>query len=495
MAGVQPSSKTATHWGLWPLAVALVLGVAYTLAELGELAHYHDSNAYFELARVLRVDAHRGIAYPAFLASIDWATGRTGSGSLLRMMANEHPPGACSAPGEILAVQLSQLALCATALAYWVQTRVATNPRAAGLATSATILLVALLVFDPLVSHFALSVMPDALAMAASLVFCGALARVGLGSSSPGRNGAWLLLSFTAACLLRPEKKYVLVCTALASMAVWAWIAQRRLHSFGRLPVRLGFIAAMIVLGLAATLTIESAVHRDYGRPGQGSIMLHARVIFPHLGDIVEALPPDVRERFSENDVAFYDKHVLNPGPVMQRVTRGDPVDADRLTEVMARTAVRERGPAIAFDILKDSAENVLPTLGLYPRMVALEALGMPGYRSFSRSDMLPWTHKLMTEHHSALSHASLTVSGIAFGLLGAAGILRLRRIEAGPGWADRTPLLVPWIPSLLFVLANAAAFAIHADAVSPRYTIASHVMLLALVYSSALTTVRSRRS
>jgi lipoprotein signal peptidase len=52
---------------------------------------------------------------------------------------------------------------------------------------------------------------------------------------------------------------------------------------------------------------------------------------------------------------------------------------------------------------------------------------------------------------------------------------------------------LLPWVPALAFVLANGAAFALHADAVSPRYTIAAHVIWLSAVYASVLAAARPR--
>ena len=116
---------------------------------------------------------------------------------------------------------------------------------------------------------------------------------------------------------------------------------------------------------------------------------------------------------------------------------------------------------------------------------LALEALEMPGYRALSKSDMLPWTHKLMTEHHPQLARASLALSGVVFVLLAAVAAVGWRRAGIEPG--TRIDMLLPWIPAIAFALANGAAFALHADAVSPRYTVTAHAMLLAAVYASAL--------
>jgi hypothetical protein len=463
MAGPLPSANTPGRWVWVVLAVQLTLGLAYTAAELGQ-------------------DAHRGIAYPVFLAAADRLGG---SSSLLRVIPNEHPGAPCTAPDGIALVQLLQLALCGVAIFYWLRTRDATAPGPPALGAPAALAIAGLLLFDPLIAHFALSVMPDALAMAASLVFCGALSRTVIGDRARPRDAMGLAFAFAAASLLRPEKQYVLLCTALASAAAWYWIARQGLHDFTRLPARLGFAGALLALASAASVTTARSVFVDYGRPSQTSIVLHARVIFPHLGDVFDALPEDVQRRFSESDVAFYDRHVLNPGPVMARISGGDGAEAARLTSEMARTAWRERGGAIVFDTAKDWLENALPTLGFYPRLAALESLDVPGYRRLSRSDMLPWTHKLMTEHHPTLALTSLAVSGLVFVLLAVASLRRWRPGDAALDTSVAT--LLPWIPAIAFALANGAAFALHADAVSPRYTVAAHGMLLAAVYASVL--------
>ena len=478
-------------WGL--LACQLVLGGLYAIAELGELPHYHDSNAYFELARILRVDAHRGIAYPVFLAILDGF----GSPSFLGVIEHEHTGKPCTAPGRIVLVQLLQFAACAAAFAYWLRTAAVVSPRATTHRRTGPLAIAAvcaLLSTDPLIAHFALSVMPDALAMAASLAFCSALSRVALADPerrTTTRDGILVFAAFTVASLLRPEKKFVLAAAALAAAAVWPLLAHRGALSLSRFPARIGFLAALVGLAFVTTTATEQRTFRDYGRPGQTTIMLHARVIFPHLGDIFDALPANIQRRFTPADVAFYDTHILNPGPVMERITAGDREEFDRLTAQIAQVAWRERGGSIVFDTVKDGLENTVPTPAFYARMLALEELGVPGYRQLSRSDMLPWTRKLMSDHHPRLFAGSLLVAGATFFLLG--GWLLGRRLVGGRVAPERTwpGELLPWLPTLTFALANAAAFALHADAVSPRYNLSTHAIVLAVVYTNALRVAR----
>ena len=478
-------------WGL--LGCQLILATLYAVSELGSLPHYHDSNAYLELARILRVDGHRGIAYPLFLAIADVL----GSPSFLHVIEHAHPGAPCTAPARIVVVQGLQFIACGGALSYWLRTGRSVSPhdpnsrRGGALAFAAVC---ALVLTDPLVAHFALSVMPDALAMAASLTFCGALARLVLADpprQRPSLTGLLVFLSFTFASLLRPEKKFVLLAATLAATAAWPLVARLAAVSLARFPARAGLAVTLSLLAFAASLATERLAYRDYGRPGQKWIMLHARVIFPHLGDVFGALPPDIQAAFSPSDVTFYDQHVLNPGPVMERVTGGDPDASARLGVTIARVAWQERKGQIVFDTVKDGLENAAPTPGFYTRLIALEALGMPGYRTFSRSDMLPWTRQLMAEHHPRLFGASIVLSGLTF--LALASWLLARGVAALLDTGRRFPLraaartALPWLPAVTFALANGAAFALHADAVSPRYNLTTHALVLALLYVSSI--------
>jgi len=466
------------------LLCSLASGLVYAAAELGQLPHYHDSNAYFELARILRVDAHRGIAYPAFLRILDALTGPP---SMLAVIENEHPGAPCTAPADIIWLQILQLVVCAAALAYWLRTSRATlgerADRLTRLSMAPLLAVAALVLLDPVVSHFAMSAMPDALAMAASLVFCGALARILLGTNAPGRTGVLLFAGFTAASMLRPEKRWVLLCVLLACALLWVFA--RRLSAASL--ARFAYAGLFLALGLSATIMTEQLAFRDYGRPGQGTIILHARVIFPHLGEIFEDLPPDVRTRFTPRDVRLYDDDLLFPGFVMEHVTRGNTQDAAELTAIMARTALRSRGGAIAFDTLKDGIENTLPTPGFYTRLLAIHRYEDDDYRQFSRSDMTPWTHRRMTEHHPRLAHASLAISGAALALLALTAMWRAGTAVRSGTRSIPIEAVLPWAPSVFFALANAAAFALHADQINPRYTLTAHAMLLALLYTGAL--------
>ncbi len=465
------------------LAVQALAGLLWTAQQLGELPHYGDSNEYLRLAGTLRVDAHRGILYPAFLAGVDRISpGQT----MLRPIATEHPDGVpCPVPGGVLLVQLLQLALCGAALLYFFATFRAVLSDAWRPSRPVMWWLCALVLFDPLVAHFALSIMPDALALAATLVFCAALVRFGLGLGAPAPAAALLLLSFLASATLRPEKGWVLIGVAVASAAAWGWLGRRRRVAW--VPRQVLVSLGLVVLGMALAGLSQRAVHRDYGRPGQAEIVMNARIVFPHLADIHPALEPSTRALFSEADLAEYDKHVLNPGPVLRRVAKGDREVARRLTRELAGVALQQRAGAIAFDTVKDAVENALPGLGWYGRLAAVRVYGIRNYASFSRSDGTPWTARLMRRHHPRSTRAFVGLSAlsgaVALGIL--VSLLVSRRLRVDPqGWAAIAPCA-------LFALGNGLLFAVHADQVNPRYTIGAGAMQLAALYALALAWAR----
>ena len=165
-------------------------------------------------ARDGKVQNHRGFGYPLVLAALD----RIHPGpSFLRKIQWEKPPDPCAAPPALVIVQWLQIAVCALALAYLVWTAIDLDfvrerfGRAGAWAAGG--LLVALVLFDPLVTHMNLSVMPDALALAASLAFCASLADLGMRRSRPAIPALILVSAFALASSVRLEKIWILLFT------------------------------------------------------------------------------------------------------------------------------------------------------------------------------------------------------------------------------------------------------------------------------------------
>jgi len=474
------------------LALQLGVGVAWTALNLRDVPHYGDTNEYLELARTLRVDLHRGFGYPVFLAAMDRLKG---GATILSKIPARHPEGRCSAPFGIVAVQLTQLLLCAVALAYFLRVVLVLQLPRRGWPLAAFAFLLAMLLLDPLVAHFSLSVMPDALALSASLAFCAALANLGLGRSSPRVAGGVLLGAFVVAAGVRPEKSWVLLGTTLATLI--AWFLWPRLASASPPLVTAGRVSRILVLvaaGLAITLGTQQALHQDYGRRSHRAAILHGRIVFPHLSAIYDELPARSRALLSRKDARRYDADIIKPGWVIRRATRGNPALDDQLTHDLVVTAWRVRWGRILLDTAKDALENVLPTPSFYFRLAAFDLFGDEFYRRWSPSDMVPFTYTRLSQHHLVISRVHLALSGAAFLLVSGIALAELVRARRRPRGGDAGERVQRWTPVAAFVVVNAVLFAVHGDLVHPRYTLAGHVVALAVLYSVTLRWAAARQ-
>src|SRR5437867_4584802 len=98
------------------IGLQLLLGITWAAQNLGHVPGYGDTTEYLELARSLKVDPYRGIAYPALLALANAVS--PGSGLL------EWRGG--PAPAIVLLIQLVQILVCLASLVYF--TRVVVAP-------------------------------------------------------------------------------------------------------------------------------------------------------------------------------------------------------------------------------------------------------------------------------------------------------------------------------------------------------------------------------
>lgn len=468
----QPLSRVVATAYVVVLALSLVAGLRWGAAELGSVPHYGDSREYLELAEELRVDAYRGIGYPLLLAGL----GRLVGASALADFPTWEEAGPCVAPAELQIVQWVQIAVGVAALAI----ALSVLARPLGLGRLALVGLVLVPATDPLVLHLETAILTDAPALAGSLCACAALSRLATtGALAP--SAVAFGLAFVATSLLRVEKTWVLAATALATAV---WLAWRRS----------GRVRAAVVLGTAAgsvalVLAIGSTVATDHGRWTLRESVLHQRVVFPNLTAIRSDLPRPWKRRIDRATAERYDEHIRFARREVNRLAAGDPAVRAELTDVLAREAWRQRGWAIARDVLADACENVFATVSFLARGLLFEALGEERFRELVHTDGVAWTLTRLTQHHPGRARAHLALGAAAFAAalpLAVLGVRRRRRAAGGAGTEVATGARA-LVPFALFVVANACAFALMADLVHIRYAVLAHVFALACVHGSAL--------
>ncbi len=463
------------------LGLQACLGVLWLAQNLGEVPYYGDSGEYLRFARTLEVDAYRGIVYPSFLALV----------SRVPVGAGLVEPGAWAdgPPGQFLLLQILQLLVSLASCSYFLRVLVPPPSTVAGsrrLRVAFTASFAALLVMDPLVAHFDLAIMSDGLALSTCLVFSAALVEFALRPSRRRLSGALLFLSFLAAAGLRIEKPVVLTVAVFGALGCWLAL-QRGLSRAERWlsPARALQIAGIVLAGDVAVLALQANARHDVGRWPVTESLLHQRVIFPHLAEVYDRLPEEVRSRLDREDARLHDDNFRAARRVIDRITEGDASLRRSMMLAMAGVVLSERWGVIGLDVLKDAAENALATLSFYGRQGVWTCVGEEAFLDLVSSGGTSFTHRLLGQYHPRTTRLYLGTSALLFLFSSALALGHFFRRGRVRGIERRT--LLAWVPVGTLVLANAFAFALVADLVLIRYALFAHAVLLVVAYRGAL--------
>ena len=454
----------------------VAVGVTWFWLNLWHRPPYGDAGRYRYFTETLTVDHFHGGLYPLVLSLVNpW------KGNL----------------GQLQLLQFGVLALC---LAYFVYAlRGADFARGAhgrrGV-VGAFVSLLLLLLFDPLLAHFCLSVMQDSLALSGCLAFSAALAELTRDGARRWAATAVLFAGFLLAAGVRVEKSWVLLVTVLATLPCWFLIARGFASAHpARLRARGGVALATVLLGFAAVQSLHTSMYREPPQTGafqfshwpKLTTILHHRIVFPNLTSVYKELSPESRAMLTRRDARIYDRKIHNTWKVTDRVTRKDPETRDRLTRDLASTAFKNRWVAITADVASDTAENILAPLSFYMRLFDWSIRGADRRAWASRFEATPWTYHVLARRFPQLSGLYLVLSGILFLFACCLALLHARASLRGRSWRPTRQTAFSLAPVVLLCTANAFAFSLIADLVHPRYTIFAHTAGSLLVYRGAL--------
>ncbi len=475
----------------WAFVVTAVLaigvGATWTYLNLGVTPPYLDGLKYQWFADSLTVDHAHGPLYPLVLSLMNPWKGE---------MMNPWRV-------NLVRLQLFQLGVLALCLVYFVYAlraaSFARNAFGGPGARWALLTLTALLLFDPLLAHFALSVMPDSLALSGCLAFAATLAELVRDRARPRvvpALGFAGLAGFLLAAGVRVEKSWVLLLTLLVTMLLWFLLARGFVFVSGaRLRARAAGMLAVGLLGFGSIQWLHSSMYQAppeteafrFSHWPSLTTVLHQRIIFPNLTRVYEQLSPASRVLLTREDARAYDRKIHNTWEVTDRVTRKDPEIRDRLTRDLASTAFRSRWPSLALDVASDTAENLLAPLSFYLRLASWSIRGADENAWEERFEATPWTYHVLAFHHPRISLVYLALSSFLF-LFGCfLALLHARASFRAGSWKPTRQTALSLVPVIMLCAVNALAFSTSANLVHPRYTLFAHTAGSLLVYRAAL--------
>ena len=480
--------------------VVALLGIAWWATNLTTLPAYGDTVQYLRLAESLRVDEYRTLFYPLVLRGLK--TVAMVCGCRLELVANFVQ--------SILA--LASVAYLGAAL--WDVTaateRYCSLRRASVLRRQAVIGTFTILVFSqPLVNHFALSVMTDSLAASFTVAGIGSLIRITALDDIRPRTVVIGWLAIAAAGFMRSEKVYVMGLTVvLAMLAVW-WLARPTANREPNpvLSRRRSLLVVLTVLlltpgGLVTVINKATQTADYYGWPPVSiNVRLFLRTVWPRLTELRPFLSQEFQHAVSERDAwafdADYNKH-LGLVPELRRHAGG----TDLLVNEASWMAIQRHGLEIAGRTAMDMLKYTIPMI-VYPLDLALDdhdareklrstipvianpLLVLRGRNASS------WTHTRMREARPLLTDIYLWVATGVLIIIQLPVVWLLRRRFRESGW-DK-PVVVTAGLMLGVSIINAALYSVANGAQNVRFALPACVLVYAVIVWANLTWLAAR--
>jgi len=427
------------------------LGLTWMAYNASVIPAYGDTIDYLARAHTLHVDQYRTILYPAFLRI----------GGVLRH--------GVEAPwiAVVYAVQWSAVAastaLFATALGKGLGV-FRPDRRTSVILVLATVALVAT---NPLVAHFAFSVMSDSLAASFTMAFVGSLTLALTYPLPPSQRRLWLGIALACCFLMalsRVEKVYAGLALVIVT-GVRLFADRYRLNGPFTRPR-----AVLVLLLLVSTLGAAVAVNRatQSHDPAQASLDLSSmafnRVVWPRLTRVYPHLPPEARALIPFDEAVRFDAHNNNVDALLIRNR-----DNHRIIDQITVTTLQVFPLSVIGKTLYDLAKYTFPNVTFPLEGASILPRSTPTWWTLSRMGMAsPRLTRV------ALAYAELFFLIVQLPLAIAIVVARHQRVL----W--RHPV---WWLTMTAVLVNALLFGLASGMDAHiRYALPAYVMCLALV-------------
>lgn len=356
-------------------AISVVsLGLTWMVYNASVIPSYGDTIDYLARARTLHVDQYRTILYPAFLR---W-------GGVVRHGVGE------PSTAVVYAVQWSAVAastgLFAAALANGL------GVFRAGRRTAAAVVLatVALVATNPLVAHFAFSLMSDSLAASLTMAFVGSLVFAAGGAPSPPSRWLWLGIALVCSFLMalsRVEKLYVGV--ALVSIT-GVWLFRNHIRLGGPFDLRRATVVLALLavpLGVTTIVNRTTQTHDPSQAPLDLSSLAFNRVVWPRLARVHPHLSPEARALIPFDEAVRFDAHNNNVDRLLTTLLTCNR-DNQRIIDEITVTTFQTFPLAVMGKTMYDFAKYTFPNIAFpLERALILPESGATRW-TFSRMGM-----------------------------------------------------------------------------------------------------------
>jgi hypothetical protein len=443
------------YWILLGLMIAV--GSWWLISNTSHIPEYGDTAEYLALSKTLAVDQYRTIFYPLFLRL-----------SGIFRDGNSEPLVFWAYFIQVLAT-LASSAVYASALLKMFSSR----PLSTRTGVAVVVLSTAITATNPLVTHFALSIMSDSLASSLTVATVGAFAHLvcSAGDSASNRR-LWLASSVFCLSLMALSRVDKLYLGSLLALVVI--ICLYRSGPQAARP-RISGIALSLMVAVVAPIWVNHATqtHNPDRPPLDLSSMAFNRVVWPRLTRVYPYLPADAKSLISDGDAVTFDANNVNVYPLLDRILKGHPENkrvVDEVTKVTLHKFPLQVAGKTAFDIVKYMMPNLAFPLEL--------ASVLP------ESAATAWTYSRMSQVHPVMTRIWLLISTAIFLFFQLpVAVVFLRKCGGRELMAQSIVLL-----TAVGIAGNALLFGLEAGMDAHiRYALPSFVMMLEMVTVASL--------
>lgn len=447
------------------LCAMALLGGDWFAHNAPHIPDYGDTAEYLARSKTLTVDQYRTIFYPLVLRLCGIFSNGGGAPSIFWTYL----------------VQVLLVAVSSAVYATAVFKSFDVSALTARARLSVTALAVLLIVTNPLVGHFSLSIMSDSLASSLTVAAVGAMVHLvrSVGMTSDAIRSPWLLVAVLCLFLMsvsRVDKLYMGI-VLVAAVIIYMRIGIKRLPRLQFVIVGAPLVAALVAAIAVNYFTqVPNADRPALNLPN----MAFNRVVWPRMSMVYPYLPSDAKALISPGDAKWFDEHNNHVYLFLDKLLKDHPENQRIINEVTA-TTLRHFPGRVAWKTAFDIAKYAVPNVAFPLELVSI----------LPKSTATDWTYSRMSHAHPFMTQLWLIVSSVSFYLVQLPLALQYLRSPFMQRWTSQ-PLMVM---TAACIGCNAIMFGLEAGMDAHiRYALPSFVMIFEMTSIVSLLWLFDRR-
>lgn len=390
MNSLNSYEKPSVHWKVLITVAVLIFvlldafaGAIWISRNISDIPQYGDTTEYLKLSKDLVVDQYRGILYPYFINRSNYMADLLG-------LNIQH---------VIYFFQILLTFFSSQLLAFAVLPKLHKRDFSRQLTAFITGVVVLL---DPLVAHFSLTILTDSLATSFTMFFLSFLIFALKDTKKQISYIAIATCFFILMSLIRVEKLYFGLIVFLSFVVLLAF-RNKGTDNFGKIAIIFSICSIFMAVACVSFIKSETQIYNPNRPPLDISSLAFNRVVWPRMSNAYEYFPVKIKEKITKAEAEKFDEHNNNVYPFLTKTLQHN--DGKEFISSITRITLEHFPLQVAAKIAFDFAKYTLPNLA-FP----LEALGI-----LPTSVATDWTITRMDMSQPRLTKVFLLLGALSF--------------------------------------------------------------------------------